>query len=108
MSFGFKFVTGSNTNNVTIISDDLTPGYVVASQLVPYQNSYTTINFSGTNFSDYFVTYYLNSIVTTTPAALSCTPDLILDKVNKTLQVRYYFLASAGTSGNIVVNVIGI
>jgi hypothetical protein len=56
MAYGFSFWTGTGTL-IQNVSTDAFLGAVVARQIVPHKVS-TVINFSGTDFSNYYVTYW--------------------------------------------------
>lgn len=102
MAFGFSFWTGTGSL-IQNVSTDAFLGAVVARQIVPHKVS-TTINFSGTDFSDYYVTYWyrggmtsyddFGTIYTPSESFMLVPPTITLDKVNKTAVI--YWDVAAG------------
>jgi len=91
MPFGFSFWTGSSSL-IQNVSTDAFLGAVVARQIVPHKVS-TTINFSGTDFTDYYVTYWYRGGMTSyddfgpidspSEGSMLVPPTITLDKINK-------------------------
>ncbi len=97
MAFGFSFWTGTGSL-IQNVSTDAFLGAVVARQIVPHKVS-TTINFSGTDFSNYYVTYWYRGGMTSSDnfgpisnpseGAMLYPPTVTLDTVNKTATVYW-------------------
>jgi hypothetical protein len=97
MTYGFSFWTGTGTLTQNI-STDAFLGVIVARQIVPHKVS-TTINFSGTSFPNYYVTYWYRGGATSyddfgpidppNESSFLVPPSITLDTTNKTATVYW-------------------
>lgn len=113
MSYGFKFGVGAN-GAIQIVSSDAFFGAIVLRQIVQHKVT-TTLNFSNTSFSDYYVNYWYRGGVTTfrddfgtrpitSESVFLIPPTITLDKINKTATVYWDVLANQINPYNAVYN----
>lgn len=122
MSFGFDFRTGDSGALVQSLSTAATMGAVIRQQLVPHKVS-TVINFSDTNFSNYYVTYIWDGTLSAQdnfgylqPSELwvLAAPNITLNYSNKTATIYWDVLQyeynpyNAQITANIAVTVYGV
>jgi hypothetical protein len=103
MSFGFKFGVGSS-GATQIVSSDAFFGAIVLRQIVQHK-VLTTLDFSGTSFSDYYVNYWYRGGVTTfrddfgtrpitSESVFLIPPTITLNKTTKQATVFWDVLAN--------------